>query len=51
MYDELKRDIKRYFGKDTVSLVLYGSFARGKEMKRSDIDIIAVVKDEKACKS
>jgi predicted nucleotidyltransferase len=47
LYDELKGDIKRYFGKDTVSLILYGSFARGKEMRGSDIDIIAVVKDER----
>ncbi|HHT9137771.1 MAG TPA: nucleotidyltransferase domain-containing protein [Candidatus Wunengus sp. YC60] len=46
LFDNLKRDISVYFGKDSISLILYGSLARGEEKKGSDIDAIAVVKDE-----
>ncbi len=47
LFDNLKRDIIAHFGKDVISLVLYGSFARGEERKGSDIDAITVVKDGK----
>jgi len=47
LFDNLKRDIIAHFGKNAISLVLYGSFARGEEKKGSDIDAIAVVNDGK----
>lgn len=47
LFDDLKREIAEHFGKDAISLILYGSLARGEEKKGSDIDVIAVVKDEK----
>lgn len=45
LFNELKRDITEYFGKECISLILYGSLAKEKEKKGSDIDILAVVKD------
>ena len=47
LFDDLKMDITTHFGKDTMSLVLYGSLARGEERNGSDIDVIAVVKDKR----
>lgn len=47
LLDDLKREIAAHFGKDAISVILYGSLARGEEKKGSDIDVIAVVKDEK----
>src|SRR4030067_470910 len=47
LLDELKRDVAVRFGHCTVSLVLYGSLARGEEKKGSDIDVMAVVKGER----
>lgn len=47
LFDDLKRDIVKHFGKDAISVILYGSLVRGEEKKGSDIDVIAVVKDEK----
>jgi len=47
LFDNLKRDISVHFGKGAISLILYGSLVRGAEKKGSDIDAIAVVKDEK----
>ncbi len=47
LFDDLKKEITANFGKDTMSLVLYGSIVRGEEKKGSDIDIIAIVKDER----
>lgn len=47
LFDDLKREIAAHFGKDAISIILYGSLARGEEKKGSDIDVIAVVKDEK----
>ena len=46
LLDELKRDVVAHFGQDVVSLILYGSLARGEERRGSDIDVMAVVKDE-----
>jgi predicted nucleotidyltransferase len=47
LFDDLKSDITAHFGRDSISLVLYGSLARGDEKKGSDMDVIAVVKDER----
>ncbi len=47
LFDDLKRDIAAHFGKGAISVILYGSLVRGEEKKGSDIDVIAVVKDEK----
>ncbi|MBI1865308.1 MAG: nucleotidyltransferase domain-containing protein [Nitrospirae bacterium] len=47
LLDELKRDVAARFGHFTVSLVLYGSLARGEEKEGSDIDVMAVVKGER----
>lgn len=47
LFDDLKRDIVANFAKDAISLILYGSLVRGEEKKGSDIDVLAVVKDEK----
>lgn len=47
LFDDLKRDIVAQFGKDAISVILYGSLVRGEEKKGSDIDVIAIVKDEK----
>lgn len=47
LFDDLKNEIAAHFGKDAISVILYGSLVRGEEKKGSDIDVIAVVKDEK----
>lgn len=47
LFDDLKMEIAALFGKDAISVILYGSLVRGEEKKGSDIDVIAVVKDEK----
>jgi predicted nucleotidyltransferase len=47
LFNDLTKDITAYFGKDAVSLMLYGSLARGEEKKGGDIDVMAVVRDEK----
>lgn len=44
--DELRNDlietIVKYYAPDTISLVLFGSFARGDETDSSDVDVLAV---------
>lgn len=45
--DTLKQDVVAHLGRDAASLVLYGSLARGEEGRGSDIDVMAVVKDER----
>ncbi len=47
LLDELKRDVAACFGRRAVSLILYGSLARGEEKKGSDIDVMAVVRGER----
>lgn len=42
MIEKVTKDIKALFGKDLVSIVLFGSFASGKQKKISDIDILVV---------
>ncbi len=45
--DDLKRNIISQFRGKTVSLTLYGSLARGAGKKGSDIDVLAVSRDER----
>lgn len=40
--DALKDEITRMFAGDTVSLVLFGSYARGEETNTSDVDALTV---------
>lgn len=47
MLDDLKESIILQFGGSTVSLTLYGSLARGTGKRGSDIDVLAVAKDER----
>ncbi len=42
MIEKVTKDIKALFGKDLVSIVLFGSYASGKQKKISDIDILVV---------
>lgn len=42
MIEKITKDIKTLFGKGLVSIVLFGSYARGKQRKISDIDILIV---------
>jgi len=44
LIDILKRDLKAHFGRNTVSLTLYGSLARGGEQWGSDIDVLAIAR-------
>lgn len=41
---KIKEDLSSFFGTELASIVLYGSYAEGKESKYSDIDILVVVK-------
>ncbi|MDP2183014.1 MAG: nucleotidyltransferase domain-containing protein [Actinomycetota bacterium] len=42
----LETDVKTAFGRETVSIVLFGSYARGDQDAESDIDLVMVVADE-----
>ena len=42
MKDKIVKDIKKLFGKELVSIVLFGSYASGKQKRSSDIDIFVV---------
>lgn len=46
MLDDLKRNITAQFRGKAVSLTLYGSLARGTGKRGSDIDVLAVSRDE-----
>lgn len=48
LLDDLKRKIVTQFGKKTLSLTLYGSLVRRTEKRGSDIDILAIARDERA---
>jgi predicted nucleotidyltransferase len=41
----LLNELLNYFGDKFISLVVYGSVARGEARKNSDIDILLVIKD------
>ena len=42
MIDSITKDIKALFGKNLVSIALFGSYAAGKQRNISDIDILVV---------
>ncbi len=42
MVDRIIKDIKAEFGKNLVSVVLFGSYATGKQGEGSDIDILVI---------
>ncbi len=42
MLEKITKDIKAFFGKNLVSLVLFGSYAARRQMEISDIDIFAM---------
>jgi predicted nucleotidyltransferase len=42
MIDRIAKDIKTLFGKDLVSIVLFGSHATGRQKDASDIDMLVV---------
>jgi len=47
MLDDLKRNITAQFRGKAVSLTLYGSLGRGTGKRGSDIDVLAVAKDDR----
>jgi predicted nucleotidyltransferase len=44
----LEQDLKEAFGQQTASIVLFGSYARGEQDERSDVDIVLVAGDPEA---
>jgi len=44
--EKIKEESKAFFGTELASIVLYGSYAQGKESKYSDIDVLIIVKWE-----
>ena len=42
MIERITKDIKALFGNSLVSIVLFGSYASGKQKKLSDIDVLIV---------
>lgn len=42
--EKIKKELSSFFGTELASIVLYGSYAAGKESKYSDIDILVVVR-------
>ena len=51
MLDDLKRNITAQFRGNVLSLTLYGSLARGTGKRGSDIDVLAVSRDEQRKKA
>jgi predicted nucleotidyltransferase len=47
LMDDLKINLTTQFGKNAMSLTLYGSLARGMEKRGSDIDVLAVANDDR----
>lgn len=45
--DVVKSEVRRIAG-DSARLIIYGSYARGEEREDSDVDLMAVLPDEKA---
>jgi len=46
--DELREELVRMLAEDTESLILFGSYASGDQDEASDIDVFALVPDERA---
>ena len=44
MYSELVEEIKKALGDRIISIILYGSVARGTDTPESDIDVAVIVK-------
>ena len=44
--DDLSDELAEFFVSDTLSLVLFGSFARGEESNTSDVDVLAIARTE-----
>jgi predicted nucleotidyltransferase len=42
--EKIREELKAFFGTELASIVLYGSYAEGKETNYSDIDILVVVR-------
>lgn len=47
LLDDLKKKIVAQFAAKTVSLTLYGSIVKGTEKRGSDIDVMAIARDER----
>lgn len=45
---ELKEELAALYGERLVSVILYGSYARGEATEDSDIDVVVVLKGEVA---
>ena len=45
---ELVKAYRGVYGEDIVKIILYGSYARGDNTNDSDIDVVAIVKGERA---
>ena len=41
---ELKRGLRQLYSDRLISIILYGSYARGEALKDSDIDVVVVLK-------
>jgi len=44
LVEKIKEELTAFFGTELASIVLYGSYAVGKEMQYSDIDLLIIVK-------
>ena len=42
--EKIKEELRTFFGTELASIVLYGSYAMGKETQYSDIDLLIIVK-------
>lgn len=42
--EKIKKDLSSFFGNSLSSIILYGSYAKGKETQYSDIDLLIIVK-------
>jgi predicted nucleotidyltransferase len=47
---EISKAYREVYRSDLVSIILYGSYARGDYQKDSDIDIVAIVKGDRELK-
>jgi predicted nucleotidyltransferase len=45
----LRNEIVSLFARQAISIVLFGSMARGEEKRGSDVDVLVVMPDEKGC--